>query len=84
MRVSTIPDTDGYHAMVAKEDLFKVYLDGKDVSKKYFIFTVDEDEYFIDIYLTDAKGTIIIVDDDGNPATDRLFGDVKLKFKWGL
>ena len=80
MRVSTIPDTEGYHPLVSKEDLFKVYLDGTDVTKIYQMFTVDDDEGFIDIYLTDKKGTII-VDDDDNPSTDRLFGDVKLKFK---
>lgn len=80
MRVSTIPGTEGYHPMVCKEDLFKVYLDGIDVTKKYQMFTIDEYEGFIDIYLTDGKETII-VDDDGNPSTDRLFGDVKLKFK---
>ena len=80
MRVSTISYTEGYHPMVCKEDLFKVYLDGTDVTKKYQMFTVDDDEGFIDIYLTNTKGTII-VDDEGNPSTDRLFGDVKLKFK---
>lgn len=84
MRVSTIPDTEGFHPMVAKDDIFKVYLDGTDVTNKYFMFTVDEyeDDGFIDVYVVDSKKNIL-TDDEGLPKTDRLFGKVELKFKGG-
>jgi hypothetical protein len=82
MRVSTIPDTEGFHPMVAKNDIFKVILDSVDVTNKYFMFTVDDNEGFIDVYVVDSKKNIL-TDDEGLPKTDRLFGKVELKFKGG-
>ena len=80
MRVSTIPDTEGYHPMVCKEDLFKVYLDGTDVTKKYQMFTVDDDEGFIQFYVTDEKGCVKL-DDELRPVEDKIYGNVMIKFK---
>ena len=79
MRISAIPGDDDYHPIVSKEDCFNVFLDGVNVSKKYLMFTVDEQEGYIDYYVTDDKGSIVI--EDNQVSTNRLHGDVLIKFK---
>jgi hypothetical protein len=79
MRISTIPDDEGYHPLVAKGDYFQVYLDGVNVTKKYLLHTVDE-EGWIGIYVRDSDDKIAL-DEYNEPITDVLHGEVKIKFR---
>ncbi len=79
MRISTNPDDEGYHSMVAKSDYFQIYLDGVNVTKKYLLHTVDEDEGWIGIYVD--KDMKIQLDEYNHPIVDVLHGEVKIKFK---
>jgi hypothetical protein len=81
MRISTIPDDEGYHPLVAKGDYFQVYLDGVNITKKYLIHTVDEDENWIGIYVDKDKK--IQLDEYNEPIADVLHGEVKIKFRSG-
>ena len=82
MRISTNPDDEGYHPIVAKSDYFQVYLDGVNVTKKYLMHTVDEDENWSGIYVADNKKRIAI-DEYNEPITDVIYGTVTIKFKNG-
>jgi hypothetical protein len=79
VRISTIPDDEGYNPMVCKSDYFQIYLDGVNVTNKYLIHTVDE-EGWIGIYVKGSDGKITL-DEYNEVITDVLHGEVKIKFK---
>lgn len=79
MRISTNPDDEGFHPLVAKSDYFQVYLDGVNITKKYLMHTVSEDENWIGIYVD--KDMKIQLDEYNQPIVDVLHGEVKIKFK---
>jgi len=82
MRISSIPDEEGYNPMVCKDDFFHIYLDGVNVTKKYFVHTVDDKEDWIGIYKTDNNRKILL-NEYNEPETDVIYGDVMIKFKGG-
>ena len=80
MIISAIPGNENYHPMVSKEDFFQVFLDEVNITKKYLMSTVNEQEGFIEFYVTDDKGNVKM-DDNLIPMLDRLYGNVMIKFK---
>jgi hypothetical protein len=81
LRISTNPDDEGFHPLVAKSDYFQIYLDGVNITNKYLLHTVDEDENWIGIYVTNKNK--IAIDEYGEPITDVIHGEVRIKFKNG-
>jgi hypothetical protein len=82
MRISTNPDDEGYHPMISKSDYFQIYLDGVNVTNKYLMHTVDEDENWIGIYVKDNDGKFTL-DEYNEVITDVIHGEVKIKFRSG-
>jgi hypothetical protein len=80
MRIRSIPDEEGYNPMVCKDDVFQIYLDGVNVTKKYLINTVDDNENWIGIYVTDDKKQVMM-NEYNEPITDVIYGNVEIKFK---
>jgi hypothetical protein len=78
--ISSIPNNENYHPMVCKDDFFQVFLDDVNITKKYMMTTVNENEGFIQFYVTDEKNCVKL-DDELRPVEDRIYGNIMIKFK---